>query len=100
MIKDIKKLGEGIYLINEEVKLTIHDEDESVTAEFDPDATSEEHVNELIDTFFGVVINNLAKSKETNLPPGATTEVFEQDECVGVTDAKLEKEMRKNLENS
>jgi len=88
MITNIKILGDSQYLLNEAVKITIN-EDVSVTAEFDESILTENEVNEMIDQFFDGIKETLAQEaaskdmKKRELPPGATTEVFEQDKCVG-----------------
>lgn len=51
LIKDVKKIKDFTYLINNSVKLSIS-EDLNCTAEFDDSILSEDDVNKLIDEFF------------------------------------------------
>jgi len=66
MIKSVKKIKTGMYLINENLKLSVSDEDMSVNAEFNEEDYSDDEVNTIIDEFFeGIfeVAQDLAQRK-------------------------------------
>lgn len=58
MIKDVKKVKKGTYLINDEVLLFIQD-DGSVKANFDENLTDDE-VEQIINEFFEKPVEHLS----------------------------------------
>lgn len=74
MIYKIEKLTDNSYRINESVTIVIDEssEKEFLKAEYDEKTLTEKEVNDLIDTFMKMIVNNLNMSDSVKVNDGTS----------------------------
>lgn len=74
MIYKIEKLTDNSYRLNESVTIVIDEssEKEFLKAEYDEKTLTEKEVNDLIDTFMKMIVNNFNISDSVKVNDGAS----------------------------
>ena len=74
MIYKIEKITENSYKLNESLTITINEnsEEEFLKADYDEKVLTEKEVNEMINTFMKMIVNNLEISDSVKVNDGTS----------------------------